>query len=37
MGALTDTRQTTAIQKQEAQYLTLLLGGEMFAIDIQGI
>ena len=37
MGALTNTRQTAAIQKQEAQYLTLLLGGEMFAIDILGI
>ncbi|WP_248799677.1 chemotaxis protein CheW [Pseudomonas sp. MWU13-2105] len=37
MGALTTTRQAVAVPMQEAQYLTFLLGGEMFAIGILGI
>ena len=39
MGALVRTTATQApiVQKEEAQYLTFLLGSEMFAIDILGI
>lgn len=38
MGALVrTTTQTPVVQKEEAQYLTFLLGREMFAIDILGI
>lgn len=37
MGALTTTRQVVAVPTQEAQYLTFLLAGEMFAIGILGI
>jgi purine-binding chemotaxis protein CheW len=36
MGALVTTRQVT-VQTQDAQYLTFLLAGEMFAIGILGI
>lgn len=38
MGALVRTStQAPVVQKEEAQYLTFLLGSEMFAIDILGI
>ncbi len=37
MGALTTTRQAVVVPTQEAQYLTFLLAGEMFAIGILGI
>ncbi|MDH4216995.1 MAG: chemotaxis protein CheW [Gallionella sp.] len=38
MGALVrKATQELAVQKEEEQYLTFLLGGEMFAIDILGI
>lgn len=38
MGALVrNTTQAPVVQKEEAQYLTFLLGSEMFAIDILGI
>ena len=39
MGALVRTTaiQVPVVQKEEAQYLTFLLGSEMFAIDILGI
>lgn len=39
MGALvrTTAAQAPVVQKEEAQYLTFLLGSEMFAIDILGI
>ncbi|NWA27484.1 purine-binding chemotaxis protein CheW [Pseudomonas gingeri] len=37
MGALSTTRQAVSVQLQEAQYLTFLLAGEMFAIGILGI
>jgi len=38
MGALVKkTTQAVVVQKEEAQYLTFLLGSEMFAIDILGI
>ncbi|MDH4284413.1 MAG: chemotaxis protein CheW [Gallionellaceae bacterium] len=38
MGALVKkAAQEIAVQKEEAQYLTFLLGSEMFAIDILGI
>jgi len=38
MGALVrKAAQELVVQKEEEQYLTFLLGGEMFAIDILGI
>ncbi|MFS2161643.1 chemotaxis protein CheW [Pseudomonas sp. Pseusp122] len=38
MGALATTNQkTSAAREEEAQYLTFMLGGEMFAIAILGI
>jgi purine-binding chemotaxis protein CheW len=38
MGALVrNAAQAPVVQKEEAQYLTFLLGSEMFAIDILGI
>ncbi|RON20775.1 chemotaxis protein CheW [Pseudomonas brassicacearum] len=37
MGALINTNRPEAIHQEEAQYLTFLLGGEMFAIGILGI
>lgn len=37
MGSLVTTRQTAATVEEEAQYLTFMLGGEMFAIGILGI
>ena len=38
MGALVRTAaQVPVVQKEEAQYLTFLLGNEMFAMDILGI
>ena len=37
MGAVMTTRQTAVAVDEDAQYLTFMLGGEMFAIDIQGI
>lgn len=38
MGALVrNATQALVVQKEEAQYLTFLLGSEMFAIDILGI
>lgn len=38
MGALATTRQQLpAVREDEAQYLTFMLGGEMFAIAILGI
>jgi purine-binding chemotaxis protein CheW len=38
MGALVKkAAQEVVVQKEEAQYLTFLLGSEMFAIDILGI
>ncbi|EKN47970.1 MULTISPECIES: chemotaxis protein CheW [Pseudomonas] len=37
MGALAKTHQTAAAVEEEAQYLTFMLGGEMFAIGILGI
>lgn len=38
MGALVKKdAQAVVVQKEEAQYLTFLLGSEMFAIDILGI
>lgn len=38
MGALVrNAIQAPVVQKEEAQYLTFLLGSEMFAIDILGI
>lgn len=38
MGALvTTTRPEATLQEEEAQYLTFILGGEMFAIGILGI
>lgn len=38
MGALVTTNRTAVVlQEEEAQYLTFMLGGEMFAIGILGI
>ncbi|KPX40158.1 chemotaxis protein CheW [Pseudomonas syringae pv. tagetis] len=37
MGSLVTTRQTAPAVEEEAQYLTFMLGGEMFAIGILGI
>ncbi|AZG85023.1 purine-binding chemotaxis protein CheW [Pseudomonas syringae pv. pisi str. PP1] len=37
MGSLVTTRQAAATVEEEAQYLTFMLGGEMFAIGILGI
>jgi purine-binding chemotaxis protein CheW len=37
MGALAATRQTAAVIEEQEQYLTFMLGGEMFAIGILGI
>ncbi len=37
MGSLVTTRQTATTVEEEAQYLTFMLGGEMFAIGILGI
>ncbi|TWC28174.1 purine-binding chemotaxis protein CheW [Pseudomonas sp. SJZ079] len=38
MGALTTTKRSVPIlEEDEAQYLTFMLGGEMFAISILGI
>ncbi|AZE99558.1 Positive regulator of CheA protein activity (CheW) [Pseudomonas orientalis] len=37
MGAVTTTRQTAVAVDEDAQYLTFMLGGEMFAIGILGI
>ena len=37
MGAIATTRQTPAPVEEEAQYLTFMLGAEMFAIGILGI
>lgn len=37
MGALAATRQTAAVVEEQEQYLTFMLGGEMFAIGILGI
>ncbi|RMR41636.1 Chemotaxis protein CheW [Pseudomonas amygdali pv. mori] len=37
MGSLVTTRQTATAVEEEAQYLTFMLGGEMFAIGILGI
>ncbi|KPX80097.1 Chemotaxis protein CheW [Pseudomonas amygdali pv. mellea] len=37
MGSLVTTRQTATAVGEEAQYLTFMLGGEMFAIGILGI
>ncbi|RMU68324.1 Chemotaxis protein CheW [Pseudomonas syringae pv. aptata] len=37
MGSSVTTRQTAATVEEEAQYLTFMLGGEMFAIGILGI
>lgn len=37
MGALAATRQTAVVIEEQEQYLTFMLGGEMFAIGILGI
>jgi purine-binding chemotaxis protein CheW len=37
MGALISTNRSEAVHQEEAQYLTFMLGGEMFAIGILGI
>ena len=37
MGAVTTTRHTAVAVDEDAQYLTFMLGGEMFAIGILGI
>jgi purine-binding chemotaxis protein CheW len=37
MGALVSTNRPEAVFQEEAQYLTFMLGGEMFAIAILGI
>ncbi|KPW46490.1 chemotaxis protein CheW, partial [Pseudomonas syringae group genomosp. 3] len=37
MGSLVTTRQAVTAVEEEAQYLTFMLGGEMFAIGILGI
>jgi purine-binding chemotaxis protein CheW len=37
MGAIANTRHASAAIEDEAQYLTFMLGGEMFAIGILGI
>ncbi|HEX8592676.1 MAG TPA: chemotaxis protein CheW [Pseudomonas sp.] len=37
MGAIATTRQSSASAEEEAQYLTFMLGAEMFAIGILGI
>ncbi|QVI71224.1 chemotaxis protein CheW [Pseudomonas syringae] len=37
MGSLVTTREAAATVEEEAQYLTFMLGGEMFAIGILGI
>ncbi|MCI3943708.1 chemotaxis protein CheW [Pseudomonas syringae] len=37
MGSLVTTRQAATAVEEEAQYLTFMLGGEMFAIGILGI
>lgn len=37
MGAIANTRHAAAAVEDEAQYLTFMLGGEMFAIGILGI
>ncbi len=37
MGALAATRQAAAAVEEQEQYLTFMLGGEMFAIGILGI
>jgi len=37
MGAIANTRHAAAAIADEAQYLTFMLGGEMFAIGILGI
>jgi hypothetical protein len=37
MGAVMTTRQTAVAVDEDAQYLTFMLGGEMFAIGILGI
>ena len=37
MGAVTKTRQAAVAVDEDAQYLTFMLGGEMFAIGILGI
>ena len=37
MGALASTRQTATIVEEQEQYLTFMLGTEMFAIGILGI
>ncbi|AGE25724.1 chemotaxis protein CheW [Pseudomonas poae] len=37
MGAVTPSRHTAVMADEDAQYLTFMLGGEMFAIGILGI
>lgn len=37
MGAVIATRQTASVADEDGQYLTFMLGGEMFAIGILGI
>ncbi|SEI19998.1 chemotaxis protein CheW [Pseudomonas fuscovaginae UPB0736] len=37
MGAVMTTRHTAVATSEEAQYLTFILGGEMFALGILGI
>lgn len=37
MGALISTNRSEAVHQEEAQYLTFMLSGEMFAIGILGI
>lgn len=37
MGALISTNRPEAAHQEEAQYLTFMLGGEMFAIGILGV
>ncbi|MBJ9975158.1 chemotaxis protein CheW [Pseudomonas sp. S75] len=37
MGAVIATRQTTVAADEDGQYLTFMLGGEMFALGILGI
>ncbi|WP_017905093.1 chemotaxis protein CheW [Pseudomonas asplenii] len=37
MGTVMTTRQTTVATSEDAQYLTFILGGEMFALGILGI
>ena len=36
MGAVMTTRQAAVAVDEDAQYLTFMLGGEMFAIGILG-